>query len=1227
MKKNFIGIALLSLWGIFLTACVYGYLQYLQPARLTPLLEGTLENALGVDISVDSAEVSIFPTFSLRLENVQLLPSLEKKSRMATDTVQVSLQATSLEMALGWLSLLRFEPVIADIWLEQPEITVSLKEKPVVAPAALPAVAVDIAPKEQETTPQLSPASHSLAEVEQKTKKNSKKEPLLPPALQDTRLHLFDASIAFTSQKNNAQVLVEGITGSARLPGFFSGRLDLRIARTTCQIPALPRMEFQDFFLQLVDVEFEKGERSPKISGEIAAGLSFQMESFSTVREKPVAPAFDYFPLAEPVHLRLDATGRMENGTYDAEGAFSATGGLMMNTMFTPLALAIPFRIEQGKPMALEKVALAFGPDRASFSGAVYGIFENLVLPDKTAALQQKNPPPAEKEQGTATSVEQETEQKPAPEKQTAALPMLTPPSLTNPVLRGQVETDHFSLTYWFGFARSMLPGLQIALDHIEAKGELELDKRGLYAKNVKANILDMPFTLACNLQNFSNPHLEFFISADKANLDPLFPEFRGEVLTPPSYPPPPVPLSESKEPSTFNFGLHISAQSIEFMRLKAEKVYCYIGASRGQTEEISQKGSFLSVRVGKVYEGMAEALVTLDKTVNIRATLTNIQLNQPLEILAGYKMFGGVASAKGTVNFSSGKIYTILNTLNANVDGKLEKGYFGSKNNTLTPYDSLAFNLKLKAQPSSAEELPATLGMGGNWKFDLQMPQLALVVDSNATVNYNTKKVMPLSMKPQKASVQLTLKKAGLGMESWTQDMKIQGTALTAFDLEKETLNLTDIQAALSNPNGATSIKGELAVSKLFSGPEFKGYMRGNTGTLNAQLATVGLTFPLLEEPTALTMLDFETEYLYAGQTLTLEKAKGRLDANPFSGNGRIEFGKRRQVQAVIRFDNFPFDHYFPASPKQVASAGPKGAPKEPSPVPLEFLRENDATLDLRFNNATLLKSPLKELHVPVSLKQANLRVGPFSATLPGGGSLNGELVSNATGNMLDSHLQLALVQVQLLPISEARKQDTILAGKAAARFNLTALFNDWNAMFSSLNGPWSIELVDGYMQSAKDSQIPEPPVTYNPHTAGHTTPPTSGGAKTIIAQASASGTITNGLVACDNLLIKGPLLSIRGGGQVNLGTEEIKAKVIATLFGIPEVPVEISGTLRDPQLSYKVAGAVAGTIGNLGGTVIGIVGGVVSAPFKLLFGSGEKKQDKPDPDAIFQNPPLPIH
>ena len=90
--------------------------------------------------------------------------------------------------------------------------------------------------------------------------------------------------------------------------------------------------------------------------------------------------------------------------------------------------------------------------------------------------------------------------------------------------------------------------------------------------------------------------------------------------------------------------------------------------------------------------------------------------------------------------------------------------------------------------------------------------------------------------------------------------------------------------------------------------------------------------------------------------------------------------------------------------------------------------------------------------------------------------------------------------------------------------------------------------------------------------------------------------------MATCRDFLIKGSLTTVTGSGTVNLAAESIDARATVTLAGIPEMPITITGNLFKPKVTYQLIGAVTGTVGNLGSTFFDIVGGVLTAPFRLF-------------------------
>jgi len=104
-----------------------------------------------------------------------------------------------------------------------------------------------------------------------------------------------------------------------------------------------------------------------------------------------------------------------------------------------------------------------------------------------------------------------------------------------------------------------------------------------------------------------------------------------------------------------------------------------------------------------------------------------------------------------------------------------------------------------------------------------------------------------------------------------------------------------------------------------------------------------------------------------------------------------------------------------------------------------------------------------------------------------------------------------------------------------------------------------------------------------------------------------SMSGTVTDGIVSCKDFSMADSMLKVLGTGTVNLAEESIDARATITLAGIPEMPIEIKGSMFAPETSYKLLGAVTGTVGNLGSSLFDLAGSIITAPFKLFFGKRE--------------------
>lgn len=71
------------------------------------------------------------------------------------------------------------------------------------------------------------------------------------------------------------------------------------------------------------------------------------------------------------------------------------------------------------------------------------------------------------------------------------------------PTLRGTLALKHLSLPRWFGFARDLPPGVQVALDNISGTLPFELTPQKLVASSVTATTLNTVFAGGGGISDF----------------------------------------------------------------------------------------------------------------------------------------------------------------------------------------------------------------------------------------------------------------------------------------------------------------------------------------------------------------------------------------------------------------------------------------------------------------------------------------------------------------------------------------------------------------------------------------------------------------------------------------------------------------------------------------------------------------------------------------------------
>jgi AsmA protein len=237
----------------------------------------------------------------------------------------------------------------------------------------------------------------------------------------------------------------------------------------------------------------------------------------------------------------------------------------------------------------------------------------------------------------------------------------------------------------------------------------------------------------------------------------------------------------------------------------------------------------------------------------------------------------------------------------------------------------------------------------------------------------------------------------------------------------------------------------------------------------------------------------------------------------------------------------------------------------------------------------------------------KATLYGGKLSAEIPSlalyNGSGTGSLEIDASGEVPTQHLQLSLANVDAYPFLSDAVEFQSIEGKAAIDVDLTASGGSQPAMVAALNGTAKLAFADGALRGLNVAKM------LRALTTGILTGwQYSEEAKTAFNALGASFTLANGQAQTEDLRLSGPLVSMGGGGTVDLPAETLKFRVNPLMLASVEgdggknralgfpVPVAISGPWAEPLIYPDIVGildqpvAAYQKLNKLGGGLIAV-------------------------------------
>jgi uncharacterized protein involved in outer membrane biogenesis len=335
--------------------------------------------------------------------------------------------------------------------------------------------------------------------------------------------------------------------------------------------------------------------------------------------------------------------------------------------------------------------------------------------------------------------------------------------------------------------------------------------------------------------------------------------------------------------------------------------------------------------------------------------------------------------------------------------------------------------------------------------------------------------------------------------------------------------------------------------------------------------------------------------------------------------------------LQATIKSDKLDADALIAALTKPTPSppasgappaagsapaAAPAAAPKPAAsnrifpdtPLPFNLLRKADAVVNLAIANVIWDKVQYKSIAAHLELHNGALKLDQVAADLPAG-HLSGALTAVDTPPAPPVTLRLDAPALALGPLFTAMGKPGFISGNLEVHANLSGAGASPHAIASSLNGTIGVDMANGTVDnrllgSALGSVL----------SAVNALDLVGRGGTSAVQCFAARLNARNGVGTLQPLVLSSSLITMEGGGTINLGAEtmDLRVRPQGRVAGTPiVVPLKVEGSLRSPSVSSDTAATIGANAGTVAGTVLGnatplgLLGGALGG--QKLLGSGE--------------------
>ncbi len=751
-------------------------------------------------------------------------------------------------------------------------------------------------------------------------------------------------------------------------------------------------------------------------------------------------------------------------------------------------------------------------------------------------------------------------------------------PNVQRPfALTGKLDLRRASLSQWLGFARNLSPGLQLALDNIfDASLEFRLDGKGLEVGKISAYSTGAHFEGSGSVPDWLKPEIRLDLHAKFVNLGQAIPEAVARLPEAPYFSHPPL-TPVPGEPSVpgeigIDYDIRLGADRVSYEPLILENalVRIYPGkidANGFEDCQLSAEARFYGgeLKGSCILGGTKELPYTID--VDVRdvdgAPVAKAMPVLPLE--------SGKYSGQIHLNSQGRELELFLQKLRGNLSLRSSSGALRISGEKL-PFANLKTSLKLR----SGTWYNHRLGLDGQWLLSLGSSGLFADVNLDGRIWFGPGKGSGVNFEKLPGSVNLRFASASAQAQN-PITAKLSGNYSCLDDPEELRVGNAVLDCA------GILAKGELVAKAGKYGSAWQGRFKAECPDLSRTILLLsGEKFVF---PPGLRKLSLGGDFNIKSGELILKNVQATAGKN--SLGGALSLNKRNAQRPLLEFEmsGDSFDMQNLLGPEE-SKALPKKEQMQAKGVKAKnwdfaFLRKFDAKGQLKIKNFLGWRVQMQNLYMPIALDDALLKIGPSSARFYGAPLHSRAMLNFRQGLAFDA--SFAVNDFDLGAAMRERSPGGKLTGRANLEAEIRAKVPGPGRLPAALNGSWSFLARDGSYQSQNDKGEAK-------------------GKPTLFAQASASGTLLNGILQSNNFKLRGPDLSLDGGGTLNLNNQALDCNFNVNMKGFPEFPLRVSGTLEKSKSSIGAGKLILNTIGGITRGFVDILGGVVEGVWKIF-------------------------